>query len=404
MHKKILISGPFLSASGYGKMARFALDAICGRTDLFDVYVENISWGRTGNIFQETDIITLVDSLRDKTALYESNGGKYDVSLQITIPNEWKRRAAVNIGFTAGIEADVVSHVWYEPCRLMDKIITTSEFTKKVMVETIFAGPNDLRAKIQTPVESISFPYENKQKVGDSFNFKSDFNFLTVNQWGIRKNMETLISSFIDEFRDENVGLVIKANTISDSYIDKVATEKRLADVVNSKGNKKCQIYLIHGRMSDQDMADLYRNEKIKAFVTSTHGEGFGFPIFEATEAELPVVATDWSSHLEFLTIKEDSKPKKLFAKVDFMLDKIPPQAVWQGVLESHARWAYPAPNALRSRMREVYKDYNRFKSWAKKLAAYNKKKYQKQDLCNKFIDIIENNSTMTNILDALNE
>jgi glycosyltransferase involved in cell wall biosynthesis len=386
MQKKLLIFGPIFSASGYGKMARFALEALSEHPDKFDIYINNTTWGLTGNIFDDASKVDYINHLRDKTSQYLADGGKFDISLQITIPNEWKRMAPVNIGFTAGIEADVLSHVWYEPCRVVDKIITTSKFTKEVFQNTIFGGHGGLNVKIDTTVESMSFPYETLTPAKSNFDFKSDFNFLTVNQWGIRKNMELLISSFIDEFRDENVGLVIKTNTVSDCQIDKYNTERQLQQLIMQKGPKKCQVYLIHGRMTDEEMAGLYRHNKIKSFVTSTHGEGFGFPIFEATQAELPVIATDWSSHLEFLTIEEDKKVKKMFGKVDFVLDRVPQNAVWPGVLEAHARWAYVSPASLRNRMREVYKDYGRFKSWAKKLAIHNKDKYDADKVKEDFV------------------
>ena len=37
MRKKILVSGPVLTASGYGEQARFALRALRSREDLFDI-------------------------------------------------------------------------------------------------------------------------------------------------------------------------------------------------------------------------------------------------------------------------------------------------------------------------------------------------------------------------------
>jgi hypothetical protein len=50
MLKKVLIKGPVLSRSGYGEQARFALRALQSRPDLFDIYIVNIPWGRTGQI------------------------------------------------------------------------------------------------------------------------------------------------------------------------------------------------------------------------------------------------------------------------------------------------------------------------------------------------------------------
>jgi glycosyltransferase involved in cell wall biosynthesis len=213
--------------------------------------------------------------------------------------------------------------------------------------------------------------------------------------------METLVKAFVDEFRNEDVGLVIKANTANDSIMDKEATESRLKALLDSLGARKCRVHLIHGRMTDSAMAGLYRHNKIKAFVTATHGEGFGFPIFEAVNANLPVIATDWSGHLDFLVMPdEQGKDKKMFAKVDFELKLIDPSHVWPGVMEAQAGWAFPLVGSLKARMREVYKDQSRFKSWAKKLSEYTKQKFAKDIINQKFCDAITSVGNKLQVID----
>jgi len=386
MQKKILVSGPLLSASGYGKMCRFALEALAEHPDKYDIYVNLTTWGQTGWLFEENNQYNWINALKIKTQQYVQAGGQFDIALQITIPNEWKRMAPVNIGYTAGIETHVISPAWLELSNVMDKIITISEFSKSGFINTIFGNDKGQQFRVTTPVEVVHFPVEEVQTEESTLDLPSEYNFLTVNQWGPRKNMVTLIKAFVDEFRDEDVGLVIKANTANDSIMDKIATESRLTALLASLGARKCRVHLVHGRMTDGAMAGLYRHNKIKAFVTATHGEGFGFPIFEAVNAGLPVVATDWSGHLDFLTGEDD---KKLFAKVDFELKQIDPSHVWPGVMEAQAAWAYPTVGSLRSRMREVYKDGGRFNSWAKKLAAHNKEKFAKQKVNFDFVEAV---------------
>jgi glycosyltransferase involved in cell wall biosynthesis len=389
MQKKILVSGPLLSASGYGKMCRFALDALAEHPEKYDIYVNPTTWGQTGWLFEENDQYKWINALKVKTQQHVQTGGQFDIALQITIPNEWKRMAPVNIGYTAGIETHVISPAWLEPSNVMDKIITISEFSKSGFINTIFGNDKGQQFKVTTPVEVVHFPVEEVQTEESTLDLPSQYNFLTVNQWGPRKNTETLIKAFVDEFRDEDVGLVIKANTANDSIMDKTATEGRLTALLASLGARKCRVHLVHGRMTDEAMAGLYRHNKIKAFVTATHGEGFGFPIFEAVNAGLPVIATDWSGHLDFLSMPdEQGKDKKMFAKVDFELKQIDPSHVWPGVMEAQAAWAYPTVGSLRSRMREVYKDGGRFNSWAKKLATHNKEKFNKKTICDKFIEL----------------
>ena len=384
--KKILINGPLLSNSGYGEMSRFALNVLKEYQDKFDIYVNILTWGQTGWMHEETDEYTLIRNLRIKTEQYvQSTGNKpqFDISLQITIPNEWKRMASSNIGYTAGIETTHISPAWLEPSQQMDRIITISNFSRDVFLNTTFQDQAGNQHKVTTPIEVVHFPVREVSAKPLVLELPSQFNFLIVNQWGPRKNMEMLISSFIEEFRNEDVGLVIKTNQANDSQIDRDRVEGALKALIASKGEKKCRIHLVHGRLTSEEMDGLYSHPKIKAFVTATHGEGFGMPIFEAVNAKLPVIATDWSGHLDFLSIDD----KKMFAKVDFELKQIEPQHVWQGVMEANSGWAFPTVASLRTRMREVYKDYGRFKSWANKLAEHNKEKFNKQKVYNHFFN-----------------
>ena len=63
MKKKILVTAPALTASGYGEQSRFALRALRSREDLFDIYLVATSWGQCGWIHQDDEERTWIDSL-----------------------------------------------------------------------------------------------------------------------------------------------------------------------------------------------------------------------------------------------------------------------------------------------------------------------------------------------------
>ena len=63
-------------------------------------------------------------------------------------------------------------------------------------------------------------------------------------------------------------------------------------------------ITLVHGELSDSELVGLYKHSNINALFTMTRGEGFGLPILEAAASGLPVIASDWSAHPEFLDHK----------------------------------------------------------------------------------------------------
>ena len=130
MKKKILVRAPALSRSGYGEQARFALRALRKYEDIFDIYLYPITWGKTSWVWEESEEREWLDNLIEKTYHHQQNEGTYDMSLQVTIPNEWERMAPVNIGYTAGIETNKIAGPWIEKCQLMDRIIVVSEHAK----------------------------------------------------------------------------------------------------------------------------------------------------------------------------------------------------------------------------------------------------------------------------------
>ena len=114
MKNKILLKGPVLSQSGYGEQARFALRALRSREDIFDIYIVPIPWGKTGWINYDNEERAWIDERIRATQMHNQQGGTFDASVQVTIPNEWENLAPVNIGYTAGIETTKVAPIWLQ--------------------------------------------------------------------------------------------------------------------------------------------------------------------------------------------------------------------------------------------------------------------------------------------------
>ena len=92
MKKKIFVRGPVLSQSGYGEQSRFALRALRSRQDLFEIYIQPINWGQTGWIWQEDEFRKWMDDrILETQILIQQQQLQPDISLQITIPNEFQK-------------------------------------------------------------------------------------------------------------------------------------------------------------------------------------------------------------------------------------------------------------------------------------------------------------------------
>jgi len=396
MKQKIVVRGPVLSQSGYGEQARFALRALKSRENIFDIYIIPTAWGQTGWVSEATEERTWIDKRIAEAHIYTQQGGQFDMSLQVTIPNEWERMAPVNIGYTAGIETTKVAPVWLQKANEMDKIIVVSNHSKDIFENTSYQSKNpqtgqDVHLTCQTPIEAVNYPVRHFKKEKLDLKLDYDFNYLAISQWGPRKNFDNLIKWFLEENFDQEVGLVLKTSVKNNSIIDREHTTQQLKRLLKQFGEDcKCKVYLLHGDLSGEEMTGLYQHPKIKAFVSTAHGEGFGLPLFEAAYNGLPVVVAGWSGHCDFLYIKDrKGKKKPMFASVEYDLQNVQKEAVWNGVIQADSSWAFPREGSFKRRMREVRNEHSRFEKNAKKLQKYLIKNFTEEKKYNDFCEFI---------------
>ena len=358
--KKILLKGPLLTRSGYGEQTRFALRSLRSREDLFEVFIQPLQWGQTSWTSEVTDERRWIDQTIEKTIGYIQQGGQFDMSLQVTIPNEFDRLAPINIGYTAGIETTKIAHQWIQKANEMDKIIVVSSHSKQVFENTEYQAQNtqtgeQVVLKTHTPVEAVGYPVKSFDNLPElELDLSSAFNFLTVAQFGPRKNLQNTIKWFVEEFRNEDIGLVVKSNIAKNCLMDRNKLHGDLTNFLRQQGERQCKVYLLHGDMTDAEMHSLYNNERIDAFVSLPHGEGFGLPLFEAAYSGLPVVTVGWSGQLDFLV---DAEGQEQFYNVAFDLQPVQKEVHWEGVIVPDSMWAYARESSAKQQMRSCYED-----------------------------------------------
>jgi glycosyltransferase involved in cell wall biosynthesis len=409
MKNKIIVKGPALSSSGYGEQTRFALRALRKYENIFDIYLVNLNWGRTGHVIDQNEEIQWIKGLLNKTGQHvaqHNNSPHFDMSLQITIPNEFEKMSPVNIGYTAGIETTKVSPQWLDKANLMDKIVVISKHSKEVFEQTLYNAKNNqtgqaVQLKLNVPIEYCNYGVRDIQKKDIDIDFKTSFNFLSVAQWGVRKNIEATVTNFLKEFHaDEDVGLIVKTSIAKNSRMDREACKSKINNLIKNtssliKQDIKCKIYLLHGSLNESEMFSLYTHPKIKALITTTHGEGFGLPIFEAAYNGLPVIAPKWSGQIDFLYApKKDKdtgliKNKSHFAKIDYDLKTVPPEAVWDGVIQADSSWCVVKDYSVMSNMRDVYKAYPGHLKQAQLLKQHLITEFEESKQLDKFVSCV---------------
>ncbi len=381
MKRRLLFVGPVLTASGYGVHARQLLDAI-NKSDEFDLTVESLRWGDTPFLQDEG-----LGWIRDLVArpIHKSP----EIVVQVSIPNEFKRRAPLMIGVTAGIEVDRVSPQWIEKCNSeVDIVVVPSEHSRSAfMVE--YQAEDGSKLRLEKPLFVVPEGVDTSVFYDDGMMLPSSIldelkvpqkNFIFVGL-GLdkphgkdRKNIGKLVEWFSRAFAgNENVGLILKAAIVNGSMIDFEVFKKRVKEIKASTGcGEFPKIFVVHGRLEERQMAAMYNDARVIAAVSLTHGEGFGLPLIEAAACGLPVVATDWSGHLDFLT----KSGKKLFVPIEYDLAEIPQEVVWPGVIEPGTRWANPREADVVSKLQKMVLSSTTPRNWASDLRANIHKKY----------------------------
>ena len=392
MKKKILVRGPVLSQSGYGEQSRFALRALKSKEEFLDIYIIPTAWGKTGWVWANSDFRKWMDERITLTqVLLHQKQLQPDISLQITIPNEFEKMCPVNIGYTAGIETNRVSPIWLQKGNDMDKILVVSNHAKVSYESTVADATNNqtgevVSYKIQTPIHVVheSTPRADSEPI-EELNLTTDFNFLTISQFSPRKNFKNTIQWWVEEFIDQEVGLIVKTNVANNSYMDYVSTENTIKEMLSNYTDRKCKVYLLHGDLSEGQMTWLYNHNKVKALVNISHGEGFGLPMFEAAREGLPIITVGWSGQTDFL----HHDGKDYYQKVNFNLQRVQKEAVWPGVIEEQSGWAFAEQGSYKMTLRKLYKNHDKASKTAVKLKEIIAEKFNDQKLYDNFVEHI---------------
>jgi glycosyltransferase involved in cell wall biosynthesis len=400
MKKKIFIEGPFLSESGYGYQSRFALDAILSREDEFDVYIASLRWGQTSWLPADDPRNDKVHEYIEKTnkAISDAQNGKtlplvFDIHLFIGIPNEVTKKSPINnFLYTAGIETTKVSHQWINTVNGLTGMIMCSTFGKSVFDQTKYSRMDEFKNRISdlettVPITVVNYGIPDIEPKIPDIKFSTDFNFLTVCQWGPRKNLGTTILGFVDQFHDNpNVGLVVKTLRSNNSYIDRMNTKHEMKNMIKATfPDAKCKVTFIHGNIPDDEMLGLYKHPQIKALINIGHGEGFGLPMFEAAYSGLPVMTTGWSGESDFLYV--DKEPK--FQKVEYTIGQVQQDAVWEPVILPDAMWAYADIPDYKVKLQDMHDRIEFFEDQAESLKKTLEKTHKIVDKYNQFVDVL---------------
>jgi len=388
-----VISCPIDCYSGYSARSRDIVKALL-KTNKYDIKILPQRWGSTSFGFLKADNPEhkqILDCILPQPQLPKQP----DVWMQITVPNEFQAVGKFNIGVTAGIETTICDSSWIEGLNRMNLNLVSSEHAKAVFKNSKFEARNQQTGQVEKVIELTS-PVEvlfegadiNIYKKLDTLSendltqtldaIPEKFAFLFVGHWlqgalgEDRKNVGMMIKTFLETFKNikDKPALIIKTQGATASIIDKneiLDKIRQIQALVDSKDLPN--IYLLHGMFDDEEMNMLYNHPKIKAHVTFTKGEGFGRPLLEASISAKPVIAPNWSGHIDFLH-------KDFSVLLPGQVTQIHPSAVIQNMLIPESGWFTVDYKIVSDKLRDVHKNYKNYVEGAKRQAYHSRTEF----------------------------
>jgi len=202
-----------------------------------------------------------------------------------------------------------------------------------------------------------------------------------------RKNVGMLIRTFLEAFKGKashnQPALILKTSHADFSPIDRAELLKKIDMIYKSTNTTKSlpNVYLLHGDLTDDEMNSLYNHPKVKAHITFTKGEGYGRPLAEAGVSQKPIIAPNWSGHIDFL---------KHGVLLPGQLTKVHPSAAWDQVILQESEWMTVDYGVAGGMMRSMVDDYKNYLEGARKQSTVIKKEFSFDVMYDKLHNILD--------------
>jgi len=375
-----VISCPIDTFSGYGARSRdFVKGLIELKEEEWDIKILPQRWGDC-----PWNALSQDDPLRQRFIGQLQN--KPDIWMQITVPNEFQSVGNFNIGISAGIETTIFPGEFLEGMNRMDLNLVSSEHSKNVALSTTFEKRNkntqqvEGMLKLEKPCEvlfeglDLNKYNKNPQNSGLLKDIHEDFCFLYTGHWlpgafgEDRKNTGLMIKTFLETFNGlgkKKPALILKTNHVNYSLIDREEILKKINIIRKETLGILPNIYLLHGEITDDEMNQLNNDNKVKAFISFTKGEGYGRPLAESAITGKPVITTNWSGHTDFLHPDYN-------CLIGGELKPVHPSSANQFLLKE-SQWFNINTDIASRAMKDIVKNYKKYSEASRKQTQYLK-------------------------------
>jgi glycosyltransferase involved in cell wall biosynthesis len=275
----------------------------------------------------------------------------YDIVIVHLTPDHFpsyaqKHQGKYFVGYTVW-ETSLLHPTWAAACNSADEIWVPCDWNVESFKNSGVTVPIH---KIHHGIDVDMYNAVSEEDIAETGLDGDTYNFLSVMQWNFRKNPEGLLRAYFNAFTpDDNVRLLMKA------YIGRgqppTEEARQIKEVVaRIKADMQLPAYprvsLITDTLSSDKLRALYAGAD--AYVSLTHGEGFGLTMFEAGLAGKPVIATGKGGNMEYMTT-ENSYP------VPADWDYVYGMATFNPWYLGNQQWARPNLPAAAKLMRHVF-------------------------------------------------
>ncbi|KPV58185.1 glycosyl transferase family 1 [Paenibacillus sp. A3] len=250
-------------------------------------------------------------------------------------------------------ETTRVPRNWFPNINRFDAVFVPSRHNKAAL----------LRSGVKVPVYIVPHGVNTKQFRPQNKKLAvrgtaGRFVFVSVFGFQHRKNPEGLLRAYWQEFGpSEKVALVIKTNGYGSRENERWIRNKINGYKKRLGFRKTAPVILLSSRMPEHRLKGVYTLGS--AFVLPTRGEGVGLPFLESLASGVPVIATGWGGHMDFVKRRNSFLVKyRLQNPAVSMRSKHSISRLFRYLFaQKGQRWAEPDIGSLKRQMRAAFRN-----------------------------------------------
>lgn len=222
--------------------------------------------------------------------------------MTVSVPQSFLKKGLFNIGITALAQTDKVHPNLIQKCNQMDEVWVMSQYNVETINVSRFTLKDNQKLQMTKPVKILQHPFlynlnqikpvvELTSQITQFINdIQQDKLFLSVGQWlpgnlgSDRKDIGMLCLTFLKRYANsKQYGLLLKVDSGKSSLLSQYSIRQKLNQIYKTL-NIQCKInniYFISGNLKQYQMHQIYAHNKVKAYVSFSHGQSFGIPIMQ---------------------------------------------------------------------------------------------------------------------------